>query len=96
MRALNYTVYPIAPPMVFSSAFNNYMAPIMLSVVLGSDVVSRLCMGNAKDIVRACAVWNHLDHTNADFCSSNIIQMHMFLRGQDVPGMIRQYQEIKS
>jgi len=96
MRELNYNVYALAPPLIFSSQFNEFMAPIMTSAVFGSDAIARLWLGSIQDLVRMMAFWSKLDVDKSELKARNIIKMHMLLKGPDIPAMIQLHQNIVS
>jgi len=45
MMEIGFKVYPLAPPLIFSTEFNEHMAKVITSVVFGNDTVARLCLG---------------------------------------------------
>jgi hypothetical protein len=51
INRLPLTVYPLAPPLIFSETFNPFIDQFVTSVVCGSDLVCRLSFGTVKDLV---------------------------------------------
>lgn len=86
--------YAYAPPPVFSQEFTVHVKPYLMSAVLGSDLVTRICYGTIKDlifIIRELAEW---EQRRSSIRASEIAASSIFGKKKSVSELIEVYKEL--
>jgi len=86
--------YAYAPPPVFSEDFSPYVRPAVMSCVLGSDLVARLCYGTIKDLVFIMREFSEREQRRGVIRASEIAASSIYGKKKSSADLITIYNEM--